>query len=730
MPRAIPPQRTPPTYPHALSPHEIDTLVRMLEQGRLHEVEERTLALLKTHPATGMVWKILSVALVRQGKNALRALERTAELMPNDSEALSNLGSALLAEGQHAAALANLRRALELQPDDPATLVDAADALRALGRAGESVALYERALQREPRVGEVLNNLGNALLELGRPAEAAAHYRAALEDRPKDAGIHCNLGNALRQLGQFREAIASSERAIALNPSLGMAHNNLGLSLAGLGEREQAVAGYRQALALNPTDVKALGNLGTVLRELGEHREALRLHGKAVELEPQRPENHCELGDSLYELRRLAEAGDSYRRALALRPAYPAAQVHLATALRAQGRAAEAEAGCRAVLAVDPSHIDALSLLAELHADRGKFQQAHELFERVIELNPDYTSAYCSITAHRRMTRDDTLWLKRAQALLERSLPLSEQIGLCYALGKYFDDVAQYDDAFQHYRQANELTKRHGPGYDRDKLVRLRERISRHFDAARMRRVQVGTSSSELPVFVIGMPRSGTSLAEQILASHPQVFGAGEVRFWDQAFARLEKEGLESEAAMRIVPELAREYLGRVSGLAGSACRVIDKMPANFLHAGLIHATLPRARIIHMQRHPLDTCLSVYCQNFFNVGRYANDLDDLAHYYGEYVRITDHWRAVLPTEALLEVPYEGLVEDQERWSRRMVEFIGLEWDPRCLEFHQTQRVVITASKWQVRQKIHSTSIGRWRNYEKHLTSLRHLLGKN
>jgi hypothetical protein len=240
--------------------------------------------------------------------------------------------------------------------------------------------------------------------------------------------------------------------------------------------------------------------------------------------------------------------------------------------------------------------------------------------------------------------------------------------------------------------------------------------------------MQAGGDASERPVFIIGMPRSGTSLAEQILASHPQVFGAGEVHFWDQALARLEKEGLD-EAAARTLPAIALDYLTRVGTQAGGLPRVVDKMPANFLYAGLIHAALPRARIIHMQRHPLDTCLSVYCQNFFNVGRYANDLDDLAHYYGEYLALIEHWRAVLPPTTLLEVPYERLIEEQEGWSRKMVEFIGLPWDPRCLDFHQTSRVVITASKWQVRQKLHSGSVGRWHRYEKHLGPLMPLLDK-
>ena len=217
------------------------------------------------------------------------------------------------------------------------------------------------------------------------------------------------------------------------------------------------------------------------------------------------------------------------------------------------------------------------------------------------------------------------------------------------------------------------------------------------------------------------------SLTEQILASHSAVFGAGELTFWHGAFVRLERAGLFGGAGISQLPEVIGNYLGRLTAVGNGAQRVIDKMPANFLYAGLIHAAFPKARFIHMQRHPVDTALSIYFQNFFNIGPYANDLDDLAHYYREYVRITDHWRAVLPATAWLDVPYESLIEDTEGWTRRMLDFAGLPWDPACLDFHRTERVVITASKWQVRQKIHSASAGRWRHYAKFVEPLQRLL---
>jgi tetratricopeptide (TPR) repeat protein len=608
-------------------------------------------------------------------------------------------------------------------------LIEAADVLRSQGRVAESVPLYRQALAIQPHYTAAHNNLGNALLQLGEFAPAAAAYRLALAESPENADIHCNLGNALRQLGELPEALLESERAIALNPQLSMAHNNLGLLLAQRGQRAEAALSYRRALSLNPAYIEALNNLGNVLRELGESREAVALYRRAIELDPQRAESHCSLGTVLCELQRLEEAAVSFRQALALHADYAQAHLGLATALRMQGRGSEAEASCRQALALEPKNVEALALLGELHADRGRFAEAQQLFHSALAIDPHCASVYCSLATHRKMTTADGDWLRGAEGLLAKQLPVGHEISLRYALGKYCDDLQHYDQAFGHYRRANELTKRYGRVYDAAKLTRHVDQIMRSCDAAVLRQQHGEACASELPVFILGMPRSGTSLAEQILASHPQVFGAGELRFWNKAFGAFAQAQLKSDDGATLIPGMARAYLERVTALAGGAPRVVDKMPANFLYVGLIHAALPRARFIHMQRHPIDTCLSIYFQNFFDMGPHANDLGSLAHYYGEYLRITSHWRAVLPATALLEVPYEALIADQHGWTRRMVDFIGLPWDPRCLEFHHTERVVMTASRWQVRQKLNATSVGRWRNYEHYIEPLRALVGQ-
>jgi hypothetical protein len=327
------------------------------------------------------------------------------------------------------------------------------------------------------------------------------------------------------------------------------------------------------------------------------------------------------------------------------------------------------------------------------------------MFERVMALDPDSATAWAGICGLRRMTTADTHWLAGAQRIASQTLSPQAEAQLRYAMGKYFDDIKDYPSAFAEYRKANEVAKRYTPRHNRLELTQAIDATIRRYDRAWLDRSRCDTNASAQPVFVVGMPRSGTTLAEQILGSHPAARGVGELPFWTNATAQYEAAGFVGLCAS------GAEYLK-----LSDAAPTIDKMPANFRCLGTICAAVPNARIIHMRRNPIDTCLSIYFQNFDVTHPYANDLDDLTHFYREYRRLMQHWTATLPAAALLEVPYEGLVAEPDAWIRRMVEFSGLDWDPRCLDFHQAGRVVSSRSRWQVRQKINSGSVERWRNY--------------
>jgi tetratricopeptide (TPR) repeat protein len=674
-------------------PMDVSEITAMLHAGRHAELATKVRAELRRQPNAGMLWKALSVALTFEGADALHASQEAARLMPDDAEAHANLGNTLLRSG----------------------------------RFEDAAISYNRALAINPRYPEVCNHLGYALRRLGRPDESVLRYRQALDIRPHYPDAWNNLGNALLDLKQFGEAAASYRRALTFKPDLAEAHNNLGNALRGLGHMEEALECYRRALAMKPEFVGAHTNLGDTLRDLGKLLEAAASFSRAVELAPNFAEAHNSLGNVLLDLGNLEEAEASYRRVLALEPRSAVASVNLGSLLRQRGLAAAAEASCLAALQVKPDAAPAFVLLADLRADAGDFAAAEALLQRAAALDADSPEAWAGMAHLRKMTLGDAAWAEQAQRVAGRGLPARQETCLRFAIGKYFDDVENYPQAFANFRRAHELTRTHGAKYDRRRQTLAADRLIGSFDAAWARTTRARFPGSARAVFIVGMQRSGTTLAEQILASHPAVFGGGELPYWKDATLELRTGASHGGPRRDIVMRMGSEYVELLKKLSMDSQRVIDKMPGNFWSLGLIHEALPNARIIHMRRDPVDTCLSIYFQHFKNALPYADDLADLAHFYGEHQRIMRHWATVLPADAMLEVPYEGMVADQEMWSRKMLQFIGLEWDPRCLDFHQTSRSVVTASKWQVRQKMNRSSIQRWRNYEQFIGPLLTLL---
>jgi tetratricopeptide (TPR) repeat protein len=595
------------------------------------------------------------------------------------------------------------------------------------GRYAELEYKSRQLLELHPDTGIVWQLLGIALrMQAKDPLPA---LQRAITLLPDDAGVHNNLGNALGQHGRLDDAVASYRHALALKPEFAEAHNNLGYVLRGLGKLDDAVASYRRALRIKPDYAEAHHNLGDTLLRLGRLDVAVAAYRRALALSPDFVEAHNNLGNALLELGRLDDATASYRRALATRPDFAEAHSNLGIALRLAGQASEADASCRRALAIDPKLTASIALLAELSADQGRFTEAEELFRRAIAIEPETAEAWVGISRLRKMTASDAAWAAQAQQVAARPLPPRKEVLLRYAIGKYFDDVKDFEQAFANYRRANELTRRYRTGYDRRQLTQAVDLIIRRYDHAWIGRTRIDANVSARPVFIVGMIRSGTTLAEQMLASHRSVFGAGELMFWNTAaagYGPAAPAALGEAADNGVLCAAAADYLRLLEDQSADALRVVDKMPGNFLHLGLIHAALPRAHIIHMRRNPIDTCLSIYFQHFESFHSYATDLDDLAHYYGEYLRLMNHWRSSLPAGAMLDVAYEALVQDQEACSRSMLEFIGLPWDPQCIDFHRTSRSVITASKWQVRQKISRSSVERWRNYERFVAPLKHL----
>lgn len=498
----------------------------------------------------------------------------------------------------------------------------------------------------------------------------------------------CIEADACFDKGDYARTMELLEQVLAMDPEHALAHNKLGATLCHLGRFPEAEQEFRSAIKSKPSFADAYVNLGILLRGKGDFQAA----------------------------------ETALRRATKLAPKNAGAQVALGGTLVDQGRPNDAKSCFEKALRLEPRNAGALYSLGGLASIGGRFEEAEKLYRGALETDPKGASAWAAIASSRRMTAADREWHDNVERLLEGGVSPLEEIALRFALGKYFDDVGKFSEAFAQYRRANELNKLIAVPYDRAARTARVEETIRAYTEQRLARPIEGASDSPRPVFVLGMMRSGTSLVEQIIASHREACGAGELEFWRETVHRL--PGLQRDLPdARLAAELAQDYLNVLARHSKDARRVVDKACLNTDVIGLIHSVFPRARFIYVQRDPVDSCLSCYFQQFANAASYTMDLADLAHFYKGHHRLITHWRSVLPPGTLLDVPYAELVADQEGWSRRIIEFIGLDWDPRCLDFHKTERAVLTASHWQVRQRIYSRAVDRSRNYRKFIGPL-------
>jgi tetratricopeptide (TPR) repeat protein len=463
----------------------------------------------------------------------------------------------------------------------------------------------------------------------------------------------------------------------------------------------------------------ALNNLGWALSRLSRFQEAEEYFRSAIKIRPDFAEAHSNLGMVLRSRGYLDDSEKALRQALKLNPRHVDARISLGLTLALSNRFREATGQFKKVLKTRPRNHEALFGIGQIAGMEGRFDESEKTLKRVLEISPKMPVAWAALAGLRRMTPTDDAWLRRVEEIAAgNGIPPIESATLHFAMGKYCDDIGQFERAFGKYRTANELLKPIAESYDPETRKEFVDRLIGLQSTKTMAAAPDGASASMKPVFVVGMPRSGTSLTEQIIASHPMAKGAGELEYWSTV-VREHGAGIRQNAIDELAKrQLGESYLRILDNVSPTASRVVDKAPLNSDNLDVIHSIFPNARIIYMRRDPIDTCLSCYFQNFSLAHSFTLDLSDLAHYYQEHHRLMNHWRTVLPQGSILDVPYEELVADQEGWTRKILDFIELGWDARCLEFQATERPIKTASFWQVRQKVFKTSVQRWRNYEK------------
>lgn len=539
-------------------------------------------------------------------------------------------------------------------------------ALHQAGRISEAADCYKAVLAEDPKHADALNMLGTTHLQQGNTAEGVRLIGLSLEiNRHQPAALN-NRGIALRTLRRHGESLASFDRAIALVPNYADAHMNRGNTLREMGRYEEALASYSAALALNPRDAEAYSNRGLTLHAMRRYHEALREYDQAIALQPNLAAPYLNRGDTLANLGQMEAAEEMFRKALARRPGFPQALYSLTNIKKYQDIDDPDAAALRSALDTHPS-------------------------------GPDREYLH-------------------------------------FALAKIYEDTGRYDDAFRHFEQANRI-RNEAVKYDQVVAQKKTDRIIATFSKEFLRAPFPSSSPSEVPVFVVGMPRSGTTLLTSILSNHPSIASAGELGTIPAMASRLPTMLGSAfpypEVVKHLTPSVAtaliREYEAALEQHKTPGTRhVVDKLPHNYEYLGLISLLFPRARIIHCTRNPMDVCLSIYCQFFAEGHDYSFDLANIAGEYNDYIRLMDHWRSALPIK-MLDVSYEDTVRNMERNIRAMLDFVGVEWDARCLSPHTNPHGVETASKWQVRQPVYTKSVGRWRRYERHLGPLKEIL---
>ena len=707
------------------------------QAGRLIEAEAIYQSVLKEQPRHPDALHLLGFVALQMGKNeiAVNLIEKAIKVNPKVPDFYYNCGKAYRAISNFELAIIRYEQALAIKPDYAEAHNNLGIALQELGRQEDALAHYEQALAIKSDFAEAHNNMGNALRELGRPEDAIACYEKALVIKPDYAEAHNNNGITLKELDRLEEAINHYEQAFTIKPDYAEAHNNMGNALKELGRLEEAITHYEQAFAIKPDYAEAHNNMGNVLQESGQPEDAINHYEQALAIKPDYAEAHNNWGYALKRLDRLDRLGleDAlvhFKQALTIKPDYIEAHNGMGNSLVILDRTEDAIAHYEQALAIQPDDAETHNNLGNAHQQLGQLKDAISHYERSLAIKPEFAKAHRNLS----MINPEQEQASIIEELLSNpTVPEKDAMHYHFALGNLYNDAKSYTKAFEHSLKANSLRRKSITYDSQNHSIYVDKLISSYSKHYFQEKAAFG-SDSELPVFIVGMPRSGTTLTEQIVSSHPQVYGAGELisfsRFGSDIAKQFEASSPYPECLSLLdsfmANKFSEKYLKELDGYSQNAKRITDKMPGNYFNIGLIKTLFPKARIIHCKRNALDTCTSIFSLCFPQGHHYSFDMTELGQHYLDYERLMAHWCSLFPDE-IFDVQYEELVANQETVSRQLIEHLGLEWDEKCLEFDKNKRAIRTASNLQVRKPIYKNSINRWKRYEKQLGPLIEIL---
>ena len=655
---------------------------------------------------------------------------------PDNADANHLLGLIAYQVGKHDIAAQLIKKALQSFPNFPAAHNHLGLILKELNLFEEAIESWKKALTIKPDFMDAYNNLSCLLQQCGQFEEAMLYCKKALAIKPDYANAYNNLAIAQNELGQTDGAIASCKKAIAIDPGFANAHNNLATFLKAANRPGEALEYCKKALELQPDFVQALFNLGTIQQESNQLHQAIDSYQKILKLKPGHAPVHNNLGTAFQNIGSLDKAIEHFKQAATLQPDLAEAHNNLGTAYKNSGQPDKALSCYQKALAINPDYADAHNNLGVVLQQSGQLDKAVVHYRKALLAKPDFAEVYAHIAAIKKYSEADAD-IRAMEKIFNSKKSSDRQKALIgFSLGKAFENLKQHGKSFQFLKKANHLHRssysysisNESAAFNKIKTICSKEFFSAQDDLQQ----EESENSAARPIFILGMPRSGTTLVEQIIASHPYVFGAGELNTLFEVLNNLCRQknsgqfpeglaGLDQNDFKR----LGSAYLKKLAAYRSRDERYItDKMPHHFLLIGLIKKILPWAKVIHCKRDPMDTCFSIF-KTFFSIKNshpYAYEMTELGHYYNLYADLMRHWSNLLP-DFVYDIEYEKLVTDQEEQTRKLLSYCGLPWDDACLWFHKTRRRVATASSVQVRQPMYKDSIKLWKQHAKQLEPL-------
>lgn len=672
---------------YRLNPPEakLNKLISYYQTGQFKDAEKIAISIAREFPKHPIGWKLLGAIYWQTGRKfeATKLNRKAVSLSPNDAEAHYNLGVMLQESGNFQEAEISYQTAIKLKPDYIEAYSNLGSLFEKLEKNEEAEICFRKAIKFNPEYAPAFRNLGVLFQKQTRLLEAEENFRQAIALNTNYYEAHSNLGVTLQELERVEQAEASFRKAIAIKPDYSEAHSNLGVLLRECGRIEEALKCYNQAIAFKTDYAMAYFNLGVTLLEICQYRKAEENFRQAITYAANYPEAHGNLGVTLLELSRYEEAKESFVMAIKLKPDYAEAFSNLGVALKALG----------------------------------KFVDAEKNFLSAVKINPNYAEA------HRRLSLIKKFGSQDEQYAMMRKIyndPNTTEIDLCninFGLAKACEDLEDYRQAFNHYKQGNALRKKM-LRYDINQDVELFEKLKLNCSKLSKHSLKVEPNNSLQPVFIVGLPRSGTTLVEQVISCHPQATGAGELTFVKQ-FGQSIANG-DSEINAEILSGFREEYLKHLLGRSDGNTIVIDKMPQNFRFLGLIAAAIPEAKIVHVKRQPAAVCWANYKTYFptTDLG-YCYDLRDITHYFELYTNLMKFWINSI-SSMIYDLDYELLTANPGDEIRKLINFLNLDWDERCLSPQNNKRSVSSASNMQVRQKIYTGSSLEWEKFKPYL----------